>query len=367
MFTQGVGRGSWRGRKTLSRLGLASVVTLLAFLPAAAGAQPFGGYLVLDSDEGDYIEIPDSPALNPTAAITLEGWVRFDVDAIGSCGLVLIGKHFFEGYSVSASFLPDVCSSFRSWLGGSPRDGGVFTPAVWTHWAVTSDGVTRRHYLNGIQVGEFAETGPLTSNTAPVRIGSDVAPGGGFPPRAALDEFRLWNVARTQAQIQSTMNTAITTPRAGLVAVWSLDGDGSDALGDHHGVVVGDPAFVGGAPEPEPPPGPWLTTLDQPDFRFKVRITAGDTQFPGTQVDLCIVETLCAAGALAGRPEVFVKIIGPRPNGFLWVLISRFTPSRVEVWVEQLSSDQVNYYTLAQVAADETDISGLQDREAFLP
>ena len=127
MFTQGVGRGSWRGRKTLSRLGLASVVTLLAFLPAAAGAQPFGGYLALDGDSSDYIEIPHSPALNPTGAITLEGWVRFDaIDCVS-----LIGKNFSETYWVGTS-ATGACSSFRSWLGASRRDGGAFTPAAWT-------------------------------------------------------------------------------------------------------------------------------------------------------------------------------------------------------------------------------------------
>lgn len=194
---------------------------------------PFGGYMVLDGDPSDYIEIPHASALNPTDAITLEGWVRIDG---GTCQS-LIGKNYPEAYWIGQ------CSGLRSYVRGSEsqRDGGTFEVGEWVHWAVTSDGTVRRHYINGELVSEFAEAGPLTTSTDPVRIGSDVA--FEVSVEAALDEFRLWNVDRTQTQIQSTMNRAITSPMSGLVAVWSLDEDGSDALGNHDGAVVGAPTF----------------------------------------------------------------------------------------------------------------------------
>jgi hypothetical protein len=105
---------------------------------------------------------------------------------------------------------------------------------------------TRSHYLNGVLVGTRADVGPLTTNTDPLRIGSD--PAFGPEPEAALDEFRLWNVARTQGEIQSTMDTAISTPMPGLVAVWPLDSDGSDALGTYNGTIVGNPVFTTAVP-----------------------------------------------------------------------------------------------------------------------
>jgi len=116
------------------------------------------------------------------------------------------------------------------------------------------------------------------------------------------------------------------------------------------------------------PPGDVLTTPEIPGFEFEVTITpAGGSPVQGDSEADCIVETLCVSGALAGRPEVFVKIIGPRPNGFLWVQISRFTPSRVDVTVRQLSTGQENQYTLEEVGAASDDVSGLQDRTAFTP
>ena len=114
------------------------------------------------------------------------------------------------------------------------------------------------------------------------------------------------------------------------------------------------------------PPGTWLTTPEQPGFQFQVRITSTSSVIGAAESD-CIAETFCASGALAGRPEVFVKIIGPRPNGYLWVQISRFTPSEVEVWVQQLASGDVQYYDLPAVSPTADDVPGRQDRMAFTP
>ncbi|HUF79422.1 MAG TPA: hypothetical protein VMR44_10955, partial [Thermoanaerobaculia bacterium] len=70
---------------------------------------------------------------------------------------------------------------------------------------------------------------------------------------------------------------------------------------------------------------------------------------------------------LPGRSEVFLRILGPRPNGFLWPTIVRFTPSRVVVDMHQLSSGDTNSYNLPAVPPGLDDLSGLQDRTGFLP
>ena len=81
----------------------------------------------------------------------------------------------------------------------------------------------------------------------------------------------------------------------------------------------------------------------------------------------CVPETLCIAGALPTRTETFLRVIGPRPNGYLWPQIVRFTVAQVEVWVEQLSSGQVNYYLLPALPPNTDELSGLVDRTGFLP
>ena len=59
-----------------------------------------------------------------------------------------------------------------------------------------------------------------------------------------LDEVRLWNVARTQDEIRSTINTTINAPQPGLVAVYHLDGSAVDSIAGHNGSTNGTAAYL---------------------------------------------------------------------------------------------------------------------------
>lgn len=215
-------------------LGCALLVAILA--PRAAGAQPFGAWLTLDGSPG-YVEVPHSPALNPGSALTVEAWVAISP---GSGCRSLVGKDFLRSYWLG------VCgSTLRSFLRGSataPVNGGTVPPFQWTHVAVVFDGLVRRHYVNGELAVAISDPGPLPASVSPLRIGSDVALAAS--PAGSIDEVRLWNVARNTGQIRADLNVAITTPRPGLVAVWSLDAGGDDALGAHDGTVHGAAGFL---------------------------------------------------------------------------------------------------------------------------
>jgi Concanavalin A-like lectin/glucanases superfamily len=213
-----------RGAVLLCALGI------LAALPAQA--QPFGAWLTLAGNpQHGYVRIADAGDLNPAAAITIEAWVNVSDANGGNCSSI-VGKGYLSGWWVG------LCgTTLRSYLkgGGSARDGGVIPNGQWTHVAVTYDGAHRRHYVNGELVASFAETGPLPSNAAQMRIGSDVD--WQFTPAGSIDEVRIWNVARTQAQIRSAINKHQAS-QAGLVDLWPLDG-GAGAIGSHGGSVQG--------------------------------------------------------------------------------------------------------------------------------
>lgn len=113
--------------------------------------------------------------------------------------------------------------------------------------------------------------------------------------------------------------------------------------------------------------GDYLTTPAFPDFRFKVRIFNTTPPLAGRKETDCIPETLCVSGAIPGRSEVFIRIVGPRPNGYLWPTIVRFTPSRVEVDIQQISTGITKTYVLPAVPPESDELSGLQDRTGFLP
>ncbi|HEY3570433.1 MAG TPA: hypothetical protein VGP73_21060 [Thermoanaerobaculia bacterium] len=116
--------------------------------------------------------------------------------------------------------------------------------------------------------------------------------------------------------------------------------------------------------DPVPPSGPWLTVPDLAGYQFKVRINGAAA---GTEVADCVPETLCVAGAIPTRAELFLRIIGPRPNGFLWAEVVRFSISHLEVWVQRTATSETRYYDLPAVANDATVLPGLVDTQAFQP
>jgi hypothetical protein len=117
-----------------------------------------------------------------------------------------------------------------------------------------------------------------------------------------------------------------------------------------------------------PPPGEGVIPDAFSGFRVHVRI-GGDEPDPriGALEPLCLPETACFSGALSGRSEVLVRIVGPKPNGRLWPTIVRLTTSRVEVWIEQLATGERRYYLLEGATPTAGELDGLFDRFGFPP
>lgn len=215
----------------------------------------------------------------------------------------------------------------------------------------------------------FATSGEVVNPSTLTRVGMFQV--GGFAtsvlPEPGEDRVLFLTENGIEVHQLSTFTRLATLPLPAETAgtPFSLVRFGNDGLAfltTERQIVLMSDEGIGGAPPP--PPGPWLSTTALPGFEVKVRV---DGTITGKKVTDCIAETLCASGALATRPEVFVKVIGPRPNGFLWAQISRFTPSKVEVWLRQTSTDEIQYYLLPNVPPGIDDISGFQDRQAFQP
>ena len=345
---------SVRGPQTSgSALGILLFALALALvLPGLAAAQPFGGWATFSGyPPSSYISIPHSDAF--------EAWVRVR-DAHGTSCSSIAGKNWTTAWWIG------ICgTTLRSYIKGyTPPaavnfDAGTISTTLWTHIAVTYDGAARKHYINGVLVGTHAETGLLTTDTDEVRIGSDVSYQ--FTPAGDIDEVSLWSVARTQAQIQQDASGPITGPVQGLIAVWSFNGNARDQVAVYNGTVHGPVTFSA----PAPPASPWLTTSQLPGFQFKVVVT-GTSPITGVQ-ESCIAETLCVSASVPGRSEVEVRIVGPKPNGYLWPNIVKFNTSQVEVWIDQLSTGSIKYYILPGAWPGLDDLPGLYDRTGFLP
>jgi hypothetical protein len=103
-----------------------------------------------------------------------------------------------------------------------------------------------------------------------------------------------------------------------------------------------------------------------PGFQFKVTIR-GATAIAGRLEPTCLPETVCVSGAIPGRPEVLLRVVGPRPNGLLWPTIVKFTTAEVEVVVRQVRTGQTKTYLLEGAAPGFDELTGLFDRNGFVP
>lgn len=94
------------------------------------------------------------------------------------------------------------------------------------HVAMVYDGTSLKFYRNGFLHDQTPMTGNLINNDLLTHIAIN-PPGGGsqYQFLGNMNEVRIWNVARTQAQIQTYMNSSLPNPTTtpGLLAYYTFD------------------------------------------------------------------------------------------------------------------------------------------------
>ena len=130
---------------------------------------------------------------------------------------------------------------------------------TWIHLAVVYNGSTAAFFVNGCQTHSIPVTGNMMQNDIITTIGGfnggignyGVNPGEYFD--GDIDELRIWNVARSQAQISANMNdlpTYATEP--GLLAYYKFDGDYNNLVPGPNGIATGGVSFGAEHPTIEP-------------------------------------------------------------------------------------------------------------------
>lgn len=130
-------------------------------------------------------------------------------------------------------------------FGGVAAAGVSLVPNETYHVAATYNGQMIRYYVNGCLTGEMAWSGDMITNDFSTAIGQmsdcQCEQFDGY-----IDEVRIWNVARTQQQIESNMlDLPNPTTQAGLLAYYKFDGNFQNVQGNPQwdGVPIGNPQF----------------------------------------------------------------------------------------------------------------------------
>ena len=128
---------------------------------------------------------------------------------------------------------------------------------TWSHIALTYDAAASKDnyalYLNGVLKGKATiATGNLLTDAQPFILGDHKGACGGF--KFDFAELRLWSVARTADQINSTLATSLTGSEAGLTAYYKFGNSTYDSSGHgNHGVLMYKETFGPAIPAPTLP------------------------------------------------------------------------------------------------------------------
>lgn len=120
--------------------------------------------------------------------------------------------------------------------------GSTLPEGVWRHLAMTYDGSTHALYVDGALVATSGGAGPLNLDLLGVwQIGGSLD-GAGDPLESwfgAVDDVRIWSVARSEAEIAGSRCAFLDGSEPGLVAWYPLEGNPDDAgPGELHGAAV---------------------------------------------------------------------------------------------------------------------------------
>ena len=153
------------------------------------------------------VTINDSASLHLTNAVTLEAWVNPSSALTGWQDVIYKPQdNYFLEASSSNGNKPGTGVLLTSSAEPLAYGSAALTANTWTHLAMTYDGTTLKIYVNGALVTSTAQSGTMTTSTTRCRSAA-IGPTGNTS--GLIDEVRVYNIALTQAQIQTDMATAL--------------------------------------------------------------------------------------------------------------------------------------------------------------
>jgi hypothetical protein len=198
----------------------------------------------------DYVDCGDNVALQ-VAQGTIEGWFKTNSTSVQFVAGIpyddgSIWDPPFVGLHIGTS--NNTC---RFWLNvnGINREfsGGTVNLNQWYHIALTYDGNNALGYLNGtIVANNLNQFGNILYSGSPsFQIGNRSLQAQGEFFDGEIDDIRIWNVARTQTEIQNNMNTELAGTESGLLSYWKFDNTNSSCdvkdcnSNENHGTRIG--------------------------------------------------------------------------------------------------------------------------------
>ena len=202
----------------------------LLLVTSSLHAQNFSLYF---NGTNNKVGIYDNAVLNPTSALTVETWIN----ATSWAGSIWAGNIVCKqgtspdrGYGLTAGENGRVeftISMNNLWKSvNTPQMLGLNT---WYHVAGVFDGTSLKIYVNGLLQNTTTVSGTISPSTGTVMNFGENPTFTGRYFNGDIDEVRIWNVARTQEEIQQYMAVSLSGSEPGLAGYWPMN-EGSGTI-----------------------------------------------------------------------------------------------------------------------------------------
>ena len=219
------------------------------FISGLCKAQ-IGGYSLYFDGSDDYVSVPHNSNLDFTA-FTVEAWIFPTGTDSKIMGKTAYGSAV-PGFSIA--FTSDCklfCECKQDWGSGYVASTSTATASlnVWSHVAMSwNSGGYLKAYINGVEVISVASASLSITNTNSFIIGRApwISPNqGDFKGR--IDEVRVWNVVRTQAQIKANMHRELVGNESGLRLYFKMsNGSGTTLTDNQTNVTANNGTLING-------------------------------------------------------------------------------------------------------------------------
>lgn len=156
-----------------------------------------------------------------TGAWSFSAWINLDE---GDSDHFIIGKDLWwgNGYFVHVQGSQLKSAFYSNESGYVDRTAGTIANGVYEHILVTHDGTTRKHFVNGTEVGSWVEPSTFDFSGADVGIGY-CASNFDCTFNGRLDELMVWHRSITPEEVADLMQCPAEVDSTGLIAFWDFE------------------------------------------------------------------------------------------------------------------------------------------------
>ena len=218
--------GAYQGSPALGQAGIVPVAQSTA--------------MALDGSN-DTVRVPSSASLNPTAALSLETWIRPAALPASTATLVRKDLQYLLRLGSGGAV------TFRLWRGGATSE--VTTPAgavpagAWSHVVATFDGTSMAIYVNGTVRATLAMAATVDAGTAVLSLGASSS-SDWF--RGRMDEVAVYGSALPGARVLAhyTKSSPVEDPPPTVVLESPAPGSTADLRPVFSGTADGETSTV---------------------------------------------------------------------------------------------------------------------------